>query len=204
MYPETDVRPVKITDSWLRRIKKAMPETLAEKEHRLVKDLGLGEDLAGQMTNSLNLDLFEYVLSKLEISPTLVAVTLENTLISMHRDGVPIENIGDEQLLEVFEAVIKDEISSDALPEILTYLANNPTTPIQEALSKTGLGKIETEDIEKVIRGIVEDRLDFVRERGEAAVGGLMGVAMKELRGKADGKLVKELLTSEVKRVLGQ
>jgi glutamyl-tRNA(Gln) amidotransferase subunit E len=204
MYPETDVRPVKITDSWLRRIKKAMPETLAEKERRFVKELGLSTDLAGQITNSLNLDLFEYVLSKLEISPTLVAVTLENTLVSMQRDGVLIENIGDAQLLEVFEAVIKDEISSDALPEILTYLANNPTTPIQEALSKTGLGKIETEDIEKVIRGIVEDRLDFVRERGEAAVGGLMGVAMKELRGKADGKLVKELLTSEVKRVLGQ
>jgi len=50
----------------------------------------------------------------------------------------------------------------------------------------------------------VEARLDFVREKGEAAVGGLMGVAMKELRGKADGKLVKDLLASEVKRVLAQ
>lgn len=204
MYPETDVRPVKITDSWLRRIKKAMPETLAEKERRFVKELGLSTDLAGQMTNSLSLDLFEYVLSKLKISPTLVAVTLENTLVSMQRDGVPIENIGDAKLLEVFEAVTRNETSSEALPEILSYLANNPSTPIQEALSKTGLGKIETEDIEKIIRSIVEDRLDFVRERGQAAVGGLMGVAMKELRGKADGKLVKELLTSEVKRVLGQ
>jgi glutamyl-tRNA(Gln) amidotransferase subunit E len=204
MYPETDVRPVKITSSWLRRIKKAMPETLAKKEQRFVKELGLSEDLAGQMVNSLNLDLFEYVLSKLEISPTLVAVTLENTLVSMQRDGVPTENIEDSQLLEVFEAVKSSEMSSEAIPEILTFLTNNPSTSIQEALSKTGLGKIETEDIEKVIRSIVEDRLDFVRERGEAAVGGLMGVAMKELRGKADGKIVKELLTSEVKRVLGQ
>ena len=51
-------------------------------------------------------------------------------------------------------------------------------------------------------KSIVESRIDFVREKGEAAVGGLMGVAMKDLRGKADGKLVKELLTAEVKRVL--
>ncbi len=204
MYPETDVRPVKITDSWLKRIKKAMPETLAEKERRFVKELGLSADLAGQMANSLNLDLFEYVLSQMEVSPTLVAVTLENTLVSMQRDGIPIENIKDAQLLEVFETVTKSEMSSEALPEILTFLANNPSAAIQEALSKTGLGKIETEDIEKIIRSIVEDRLDFVRERGEAAVGGLMGVAMNELRGKADGKLVKELLTSEVKRVLDQ
>jgi glutamyl-tRNA(Gln) amidotransferase subunit E len=204
MYPETDVRPVKITDSWLKRIKKSMPETLAEKEQRFVEELGLSEDLAGQIVNSLNLDLFEYILSKLKTSPTLVAVTIENTLVSMQRDGVPTENIEDAQLLEVFEAVKTGEMSSEAIPEILTYLANNPSTPIQEALSKTGLGKIETEAIEKIIRSIVEERLDFVRERGEAAVGGLMGVAMKELRGKADGKLVKELLTSEVKRVLGQ
>ncbi|MHA2142741.1 MAG: Glu-tRNA(Gln) amidotransferase subunit GatE [Candidatus Thorarchaeota archaeon] len=204
MYPETDVRPVKITDSWLRRIKKAMPETLAEKEHRFVKELGLSRDLAGQITNSLSLDFFEYVLSKLEISPTLVAVTLENTLVSMQRDGVPTENIEDRKLLEVFEAVARNEIASEALPEILTYLANNSSATIQDALSKTGLGKVESKEIEKIIRGIVEDRLDFVHERGEAAVGGLMGVAMKELRGKADGKLVKALLTTEIKRVLGQ
>ncbi len=203
MYPETDVRPVKITDSWLKRIKKAMPETLAEKERRFVKELGLSPDLAGQMANSLNLDLFEYVLRNLEISPTLVAVTLENTIVSMHRDGVPTENIQDTQLLEVLETVTKGEMASEAIPEVLSYLASNPSTSIQEALSKTGLAKIESEDIEKIIRRIVEDRLDFVRERGEAAVGGLMGVAMKELRGKADGKLVKDLLTSEVKRVLG-
>ncbi|MFW9804179.1 MAG: Glu-tRNA(Gln) amidotransferase subunit GatE, partial [Candidatus Thorarchaeota archaeon] len=204
MYPETDVRPVKVTDSWLRRIKKSMPETLAEKQQRFVKELGLSEDLAGQIVNSLNLDLFEYILSQLEISPTLVAVTLENTLVSMQRDGIPIGNIKEAQLLEVFETVISGEMSSEALPEILTYLANNPSIPIQEVLSKTGLAKIETKDIEKIIRSIVEDRLDFVREKGEAAVGGLMGVAMKELRGKADGKLVKDLLTSEVKRVLAR
>ncbi|MFW9965945.1 MAG: Glu-tRNA(Gln) amidotransferase subunit GatE [Candidatus Thorarchaeota archaeon] len=204
MYPETDVRPVKITDSWLERIKKAMPETLAKKEQRYVKELGLSMDLARQMTNSLNVDLFEFILDELKISPTLVAVTLENTLVSMHRDGIPTENIADTKLLEIFKAVTKNEMSSEALPEIIAYVANNPSATIQEALSKTGLGKIEVEDIEQIIRRIVEERLDFVHERGEAAVGGLMGVAMQELRGKADGKLVKDLLTSEVKRVLGQ
>ncbi len=90
MYPETDVRPVKITESWLKRIKKAMPETLAEKERRFVKELGLSPDLAGQIANSLNLDLFEYVLSQMEVSPTLVAVTLDNTLVRMQRDVIPI------------------------------------------------------------------------------------------------------------------
>ncbi|MFX1367434.1 MAG: Glu-tRNA(Gln) amidotransferase subunit GatE [Promethearchaeota archaeon] len=202
MYPETDVRPVKVTEQLLRRIKREMPETLERKEQRFIKELHLSKELASQITRSLNLDLFEHVVEKMEISPTLVAVTLENTLVSLQRDGVPTRNLEEPQLMRVFEAISKRKFSADALPEILTYLANNPSTEMNQVLKATDLGKVDKKEIQDIIRRIVEDRIDFVREKGEAAVGGLMGVAMKDLRGKADGKLVKELLTAEVKRAL--
>ncbi len=202
MYPETDVRPVKVTGQLLRRIKREMPETLEKKEQRFIKEFHLSKELASQITRSLNLDLFEHLVEKLEISSTLVAVTLENTLVSLQRDGVPTENLEEPQLMRVFEAISKRKFSADALPEILTYLANNPSTEMSQVLKATGLDKVDKKEIQDIIRRIVEDRIDFVREKGEAAVGGLMGVAMKDLRGKADGKLVKELLTAEVKRAL--
>jgi glutamyl-tRNA(Gln) amidotransferase subunit E len=69
-------------------------------------------------------------------------------------------------------------------------------------LDATGLGKIDTTEIENLVRDIVKDRIDFVREQGEGALGGLMGVAMKQLRGKADGKVIKRLLAAEIQRVL--
>lgn len=204
MYPETDVRPVKITTARLKRIRRNMPETLEKKMKRFVEEHDLSEDLASQVVRSLNLDLYESIVNKLDVSPTLVAVTLENTLVSLHRDGVPTDNLNEGHLMGLFESVLTDEISSEAIPAVLTHLANNPSSNVKEALEATELERMDATELERIIRAIVRERVDFVRERGEAAVGGLMGVAMKELRGKADGKTVKDLLIIEVRRVLAE
>ena len=202
MYPETDVRPVKITRSRLKRTRKNMPEAFDSKEKRFVKEYGLSKDLASQMVRSLNLPLFEQIINEMNVPATLLAVTLENTVVSLHRDGVPIERLESNHFRQLFKCVTKAEVSPDAIPAILTHLANNPTSGIQDALDATDLGKIDTTEIENLVRKIVEDRVDFVREQGERALGGLMGVAMKQLRGKADGKTIKKLLAAEIQRVL--
>jgi Glu-tRNA(Gln) amidotransferase subunit E-like FAD-binding protein len=44
--------------------------------------------------------------------------------------------------------------------------------------------------------------MDLVKERGEHAVVTLMGVAMKEVRGKASGKTVNDLLQKKVTKYL--
>ena len=202
MYPETDVRPVKITESRLKKIKKNMPESIEVKEKRFIKDLNLSPDLAYQISRSINLDIFERVLLETKVSPTLVAVTLENTVVSLHRDNVPTDNLQEDHFVEIFSLVQDDKLSSDAIPEVLKYLANNPHTTAREALKVTGLTMASTTEIEKTIQKIVEERKDFIQEQGERSIGGLMGVVMKELGGKVDGKTVKDLLTTEIQRIL--
>lgn len=202
MYPETDVRPVKITESRLKKIKKNMPESIEVKEKRFIKDLNLSADLAYQISRSINLDIFERVLSETKVSPTLVAATLENTLVSLHRDNVPTDNLLDDHFVELFLLIQEDKLSSEAIPEVLTYLANNPHSTVQDALKITGLTMISTKEIEKTIQRIVDERKDFIQEQGERSIGGLMGIVMKELGGKVDGKTVKDLLTIEIQRIL--
>ena len=202
MYPETDVRPIKITSSRLREIAQNMPETFDSKEKRFVNKLGLSEELASQIVRSVQLDLFEHLVKTTNVSPTLVAATLQSTLTSLHRDGVPTENLTDNHFQNLFEAVSRDEVSQEAISDILAYSAKHPKLTIEETLSKTGLGKVDTSDIKNLIRQIVRERIDFVKEHGLKSLGGLMGIAMKEFRGKADGKQVKELLAKEIERVL--
>ena len=202
MYPETDVRPVKITESRLKKIKKNMPESIEIKEKRFINDLNLSADLAYQISRSINLDIFEKVLLETKVSPTLVAATLENTLVSLHRDNVPTDNLQEDHFIELFSLIQEDKISSEAIPEVLTFLANNPHTSVQEALKITGLVMVSTPEIKKVIQKIVAERKDFIQEQGERSIGGLMGVVMKELGGKVDGKMVKDILTIEIKRIL--
>ncbi|MFW9977607.1 MAG: Glu-tRNA(Gln) amidotransferase subunit GatE [Candidatus Thorarchaeota archaeon] len=203
MYPETDVRPEKITVARLKSIERSMPETLEKREQRFIKDHGLSTELASQIIRSQNLDLYEFIVREVKVDPTLVAVTLENTLVSLSRDGIPVDSLTDDHFEELFLTVAEDKVSTDAIPEILTFLSKNPEASMDDALNGTGLGKVDQSEIVSVIKRVVAEREEFIREQGERAIGGLMGLIMNELRGKADGKIVRDLIAAEVKKILG-
>jgi glutamyl-tRNA(Gln) amidotransferase subunit E len=202
MYPETDVRPVQITNSRIKKIKKNMPETIEDREKRFIKEYELSSDLSYQITRSINLGLFEQIVKETGVSPTLVAATLENTVVSLHRDQIPTENLQDNHFLGLFQSISQNEISSEAIPEVLTFLANNPKSETQMAIESTGLGMASGVEVEKIIKKLIKDREDFIQQQGKRSIGALMGAAMKELRGKADGKLVNELIRKEIQKLL--
>jgi glutamyl-tRNA(Gln) amidotransferase subunit E len=54
------------------------------------------------------------------------------------------------------------------------------------------------EELLVIVKKIVEERSDFIAERGNGALGPLMGVVMAEVRGSVDGKLVSEVLRQEI------
>ncbi len=202
MYPETDVRPVRITENHLKRIKKNMPETIEKKEKRFIKDYDLSADLAYQITRSVNLTIFEDIIKETKVSPTLIAATLENTLVSLHRDEVPTENLQDTHFIELFKLVEQNEVSSQAIPDVLTHLAKHPESSVKEALKTTGLSMVSDTEVSEIIKRIVKEREDYIQEQGERSIGGLMGVVMKELGGKVDGKIVKQILSEEINKLL--
>jgi len=203
MYPETDVRPVIITETRLRKIRMNMPETIEKREKRFVKEFGLSPDLAHQISRSVNIDIFEQVVRETNVSPTLIAATLENTVVSLHRDQVPTENLLDHHFIDLFKLIENKEVSTEAIPTMLTHLAQNPNQSIEEVLTTKDLSMASRAKIEETIKKIVCDRENFILEQGERSIGGLMGIVMKELGGKVDGKIAKEILTAEVKKQLG-
>jgi glutamyl-tRNA(Gln) amidotransferase subunit E len=202
MYPETDVRPVQITAARLKRIRKNMPETLEARAKRYVRELGLSEELSSQITRSLNLDLFELLVRETKASPTLIAATLENTLVSLQREGTPVDALSDRHFTELFTAVAAGTVSAEALPDVLGHLSKHPEVGVKDTLKAMNLGMLDDKAVKQLVKRLVQERIDYVREQGDRAVGGLMGVAMKELRGRADGKRVRSLLVEEVNRVL--
>jgi len=53
-------------------------------------------------------------------------------------------------------------------------------------------------ELDEILDKIIQNNMDLVKERGEHAVVTLMGIAMKEVRGKASGKMVNDLLRKKV------
>jgi glutamyl-tRNA(Gln) amidotransferase subunit E len=50
----------------------------------------------------------------------------------------------------------------------------------------------------------VSGKVDLVKSKGERAVAPLMGLVMKELRGKADGSIVSAILKKEIQNILSK
>ncbi len=202
MYPETDVRPVCLTKERLERISLQMPESLESLTVRFMNEYGLSKELAFQMVRSTKIDLFEKIIRDLKASPTLVATTLENTLTRLRREGVPVDNLNETHFMSIFKGISSGTLSPDAIPSVLTYVASNPNASLDEAMTATGLIRSDVDLVREKVRSIVDERIAYVIEQRENAVSGLMGVVMKELRGRADGKLVKEIVLEEIHRVL--
>ena len=202
MYPETDIRPIRITKEMIQRIASMLPEPPEIKLKRFIEEYKLTKDLAERMLLSHNLELFERLVKETKAPPLLIATTLENTLKSLRRDGIPVENIKEEHFIQLFEAIANGIISKEAIPEVLTYFARNPGSTIESAIKELGLRKITVEELEKIIIEKIKENETKVRKLGMRAYGLLMGEVMKLVRGKIDGKIVSEAVKKKLSEYL--
>jgi len=203
MYPETDVVSIPITEERLRRLRENLPEMPDVKLRRFMEEYGLNEKLARQIIDSDYTALFEEVAKSLKVSPTLVAVTLTETLKSLSREGVRVDLIGDEALRELFKLIEEGAMVKEAIPEVLTWLAEHPDSEPREALRELGLELLSREELEAIIKAKMDEAESLIRERGQKAFGPLMGRVMSEVRGRADPaevqRILRELLSERLK-----
>ncbi len=99
---------------------------------------------------------------------------------------------------EVFKRYDAGEFAKEGIPQLLEELADGKN--IDEAVEASGLESVGDENIRDIVKDVLDEREDFVEERGMSAVGPLMGVVMEELRGKADGEKVSEILREELQK----
>ena len=196
MYPETDVLPVIIDDErWNATI---VPELLTAKAQRYAKDYAIDLAYATQLALSEKLSLFERALAE-GIKPKLAAFTILSTCTELRREGIDVEKISDKDYLATWHAVESGRAAKEAIPNIFRGLAAGST--FEEVIRKLAPA-VSYEELESIIKKIIADRSDFVVQKGNAALGPLMGVVMTEVRGSADGKIVSEILKKEINATL--
>jgi len=199
MYPETDVRPIVITKERLERLARSLPEMPEEKLKRFVEEYGLSKDLALLMINSYRLDLFERIVSEVpEVSPVIVATTLEYTWKSLKREGVPLDQVDEAKLLEMFKALGKGLMAKEAIPDVLKAMAESPSASVLDILEKLGLRAVSLDEVRGLVDRVIEENAELLKEKGERAFKMVMGRVMSILRGKVDGRLVSEVVKERV------
>ncbi len=196
MYPETDVPPVIIDKEMVEQLK--LPELVIERAERYQRVYGLNQEQAKIMAASSNYQLFEEIVRRYGAQPSLVVRTLESTPVELARDGVPVYRLNERHFLNCFELLSRNKIAKEGLPALLKAMAEHPEQDAEKSALEAGLVGLGTSEVERIVREIVASKRELVRERGERAIGPLMGLAMEQLRGKADGAFVSSLIKKEI------
>jgi len=199
MYPETDVQPIK-TGNIVRRMAMQLPEMPEERIKRMVEEYGISHEEAKQLVYNGRDDLFERIAQKYGYEKVVARILL-NVIAEMEKEGYHVDKVI-SRIEDVMHGLERGMYAKEAVDTILRYLAENEKASIEEAVEKCGFKAMKIDDVKNFIKKIVDERIEFVKERGEKAISPLMGIIMRELRGKIDGALINKLLTQEVKKVL--
>jgi Glu-tRNA(Gln) amidotransferase subunit E-like FAD-binding protein len=184
IYVETDIPPVLIDKNILNKIK--LPELLEDKKKKYEKILN--KELASQIINSSYLNLFEkYFKSK---NPKLIANILVNTIPDIkRRENLDVSKITEKHLEELFDLIEKGKITKDYVYEILKEVAGNPKKSVKDFIIKT----VSENEARKIIRNIIK------REKTDK-INVVIGEAIKELKGRMDGRKIAEIVKKEIKK----
>ncbi|MDT7867684.1 MAG: Glu-tRNA(Gln) amidotransferase subunit GatE [Acidianus sp.] len=204
MYPETDIPHLLVTPDMLAEAEKLVPEPAEVKVRRFVEKYGMSRELAEKAVADPRLPLIEELIGRYgaSLSPTLIASLIVVTMKGLRSKGVNVDSISEDRIEGLVRLLAEGRVAKEAAEAILAKMAEDPGLGPEEAAKALGLTRLGEEEVRRVIDEVVKENLGLVRQKGEASFGPLMGRAMERLRGKADGKLVAELLRSRIREVL--
>lgn len=198
MYPETDVRPVSIDRRRLERIRRTLPELLTARHRSLMERYRLNEELASAVLERA--DLFEAWVSS---APSVPPSAVVRALGALERlEPLPPGVVLTKDLARDVPVLLGVLKSSRASAPSAGWSQSHQTAQAElERLLPFFRGASDAE-VRAAVSRLVRERADLVRQRGGEAHGPLMGLAMKELRGRADGARVARLLREQIEALL--
>jgi len=205
-FPEPDLPPLHVSAEEVERYRSEIPELPAVKKSRYMSELNLKEDDARIISSDLKLALyFEEVVAKTDDSKR--AVSFVNTILMsrLREDLISVndQKISADMMAELVNLVKDGDISNNvAKSEVFNemYKSGKRAKLIVE---EKGLKQVsDTSAIETACQKIINENPDPVADvKGgkDKAIGFLIGMVMKEMKGQANPGIVNETM----KRMIG-
>ncbi|HKZ61284.1 MAG TPA: Glu-tRNA(Gln) amidotransferase subunit GatE [Nitrososphaera sp.] len=202
MYPETDIPTIPVTGSMLRALEDGVPRSWNEIVDSLAQKYNLNKRLASQIFDSDYLCVFEEISSTTKVQPTFVASKLTEDLISLQRQGLDASVLADDMIKEIFAKLDVGAIAKESVIVLFEKLMKNEAKTVDEAIKAAGVSSISDEELGRGLDRIMGDNMAVVKEKGMDALSTLMGRAMAEYRGKADGQKINAMLKDKLQKLV--
>ncbi|MGD0729602.1 MAG: GAD domain-containing protein, partial [Candidatus Micrarchaeaceae archaeon] len=148
MYPETDVRPTSLTSEMRSNAEKNAPNI--EKETKYINSKIKNKILAEQLILSPRFQLFKTIIDRSKADPEFVANVLIQKLTEMRRNGIDIDSIKDESIIEIFNLYAQEKITKQAVEEAIK-ICSKSNDSIDLILSKNNLLRIKGKELNALI-----------------------------------------------------
>jgi len=203
-FPEPDLLPVIIDDSYISSIRSHLPELPDAKKDRFIKDYQLSAYDAGVLTSSREMaDYYERVVfncGDAKLSANWVTGNLLAMLNQLELD-LTSSPIKAEELSSLIVRIKDRTISGKIAKTVFDSMITSNLT-VDEIIEQKGLKQVtDAAAIEKLVTQVVDENPDQViqlKKGKEQVLGYLVGQAMKLSQGKANPAQVSQLLKQKI------
>ena len=202
MYPETDIPPIIISKNELEQAQDNIPKSWDESIKEIQSKYEINLQLAEQIFDSKYIELFENIIKKINVNPTFVASILCSTITNLERSGLNSTLLKNDEIRKTFEFLEKEKIAKESIEIIFENIMAGKSSTVEEAMKMASIETVNDTELEKIIQKIVDENEQLVKNQKERSIGPLMGIVMKELRGKASGEIVNKILLKNIQKKL--
>jgi aspartyl-tRNA(Asn)/glutamyl-tRNA(Gln) amidotransferase subunit B len=205
-FPDPDLLPLVIDADWIETVRRDLPELPAEKKKRFVDAYGLPSYDAGILTSDRELaTYFEDCLQDFD-RPKLVSNWIMGSLLGMlHAEGKSIDRapISPADLAQLLKLVDDETISGKIAKTVFEEMARSGKSA-QQIVAEKGLVQIsDSSAIESIVSSVLDANPAEVQafRNGKAKLlGFFVGQVMRATRGKANPKLVNDILKRKLEK----
>lgn len=202
--PDPSVPAIVLTEEWVAGMNSKLPEMPSAKQARFVSDYGLTDDEAAQM--SAELDVAEYfeAVAKQKIQPRTAAQWIAGRLLPGLRESdqsIAEIAVTPQRLAALLRMVEQDKITAKAARQVLDLMFDNDKTP-EELVEEHGFSQLgDSDELTAMLDSVLAEHADAVanyRSGKTEAAGFLIGQVMRVSKGKANPKLLRDMLEARL------
>ena len=202
-FPDPDLLPLELKNDFIEKIKSEIPELPDEKKKRFIDKFNLSPYEANILVSDKETsEYFEKVIKKSDVKLATNWITGELFALLNEKDlGITQSPINAENLSKLINLIKNGTISGKIAKTVFELMANGDKDP-QKIVEEKGLKQeSDPKALESLIEKVIAENPDKVKEYKsgkEKLFGFFVGQAMKASDGKANPKLVNDILKKKL------
>ncbi len=202
-FPDPDLLPLTLDDDWIKGLQESIPELPDQIKERLIKEYSLSSyDANIIVSDKATSEYFEDVVKNR--NPKLVTTWVTGELFSiLNKKNLIIEDspITSKQLGELVDNIENGKISNRQAKEVLEEMCESGKGAL-EIIDEKGVFQISDEnEIESLVDNVLNSNPENVKKYKngkDKLFGFFVGEAMKLSKGKANPKIVNDLIKKKL------